>query len=228
MQVLAIISRKGGVGKSTLAAHLAVEAERQKAGPVVLVDMDPQRSLGDWWDARAGETPVLANTTAATLERDLVALAADFSLAIIDTPPALTGEIGAVVRLADLVLIPSRPSPNDLRAIGGSIELAEAARKRMVFVVNQAVPRTRIAADAAIELSQHGTVAPVAIGARTDFATSMIDGRTVMELAPGSKSALEIAELWKYVNLQIRKSIEVKNDQSSKPIGKQSDRQKAG
>lgn len=225
MQILAIISRKGGVGKSTLAAHLAVEAERQQAGPVVLIDADPQRSLGDWWDARNSQTPVLANTSAATLERDLEVLAGEFKLAIIDTPPALSREISSVVRLADLVLIPSRPSPNDLRAIGGSIELAEAAKKRMVFVVNQAVSRTRIAAEAAIELSQHGTVSPVAIGARTDFATSMIDGRTVMELAPDGKSALEIADLCKYVLKQIRK---VKDVKTSEPIGQQPDRQKTG
>ena len=75
----------------------------------------------------------------------------------------------------------------------------------MVFVVNGAAPRAKIAGEAAVALSQHGTVAPVTLFQRTDFASSMIDGRTVQELDAKSKSASEIADLWKYVNAQLHK-----------------------
>ena len=106
---------------------------------------------------------------------------------------------------ADLVLIPTRPSPHDLRAVGATIELVEQVGKRMVFVINGAANRAKITGQAAIALSQHGTVAPSILAQRTDFAASMTDGRTVQELDPSSRSAAEIVELWKYVDAQLRK-----------------------
>jgi chromosome partitioning protein len=131
---------------------------------------------------------------------------AGIKLAIIDTPPAVTETIRKVLAVADLVLIPTRPSPHDLRAVGSTVELVEAARKRMVFVINGAAQRAKITGEAAIALSQHGTVAPVTLYQRTDFAASMIDGRTAQEIDPTSRSAGEVAELWSYVSAQIHKS----------------------
>ena len=75
----------------------------------------------------------------------------------------------------------------------------------MIFVIKGAAQRARITGEAAISLSQYGTVAPVTIFQRTDFASSMIDGRTVQEIDETSRSANEIAELWKYVHTQLRK-----------------------
>ena len=75
----------------------------------------------------------------------------------------------------------------------------------MIFVINGAAHRARIAGEAAVALSQHGTVAPVTMHQRTDFASSMVDGRTVSEVDPRSSSALEIASLWKYVDTRLRK-----------------------
>jgi chromosome partitioning protein len=80
----------------------------------------------------------------------------------------------------------------------------EASGKPMIFVVNGAATRARITADAAVALSQHGKVAPVTIYQRTDFAQSMIDGRTAQELDSSSRSAGEITELWTYVRKQLR------------------------
>jgi chromosome partitioning protein len=130
---------------------------------------------------------------------------AGVKLAIIDTPPAVTDTIRKVLAVADLVLIPTRPSPHDLRAVGSTVELAEAAGKRMIFVINGAAQRAKITGEAAIALSQHGTVAPVTLYQRTDFAASMIDGRTVQEIDAGGRSAAEITELWMYVSAQLRK-----------------------
>ncbi len=200
MQVLAITSQKGGTGKTTLAGHVAVEAERRGAGPVALIDTDPQGSLSSWWNAREAETPVFVQTLVERLPDDLDRLRQEGTkLVIIDTPPALTSTIIEVVRVSDLVVIPIRPSPHDLRAAGTTVELVEFLNKPLVFVINAANARARITGEAAIALSQHGTVAPSIIHQRTDFAASMIDGRTVMEIQKAGRSAAEIVALWDYL-----------------------------
>lgn len=210
MRIIAFASQKGGVGKTTLAGHLAVEAERQGAGPVALLDTDPQGSLAAWWNVRKAEIPLFARAEIGNLSPQLAALARDgIKLVVIDTPPAITENIRAVVTAADLVLIPTRPSPHDLRAVGATVDLVATARKPMVFIVNGATSRrAKITADAAIALSQHGTVAPVTVHQRVDFAVSMIDGRTAGELDPTSNSAREITELWNYVNARAKTVME--------------------
>ena len=136
----------------------------------------------------------------------LNAAQAQFDLCIIDTPPAAPEWLAEALGAADLVLIPVRPSPDDLRAVGATVDLCERAGKPLIFVVNAATPKARITSEAAVALSQHGTVAPVTLHHRTDYAASMIDGRTVQELDPASKSAGEVAELWSYVDKQLRKA----------------------
>lgn len=206
MRVLVIASQKGGVGKTTIAGHLGVMAESKGAGPVALIDTDPQGSLSSWWNERQAETPVFASVDIAHLAEHLEQLKkAGIKLAIIDTPPAVTDIIRKVLAVADVVLIPTRPSPHDLRAVGSTVELVEAAGKRMVFVINGAAQRAKITGEAAIALSQHGTVAPVTLYQRTDFAASMIDGRTAQEIDAMSRSAAEVEKLWIYVFTQLHK-----------------------
>lgn len=120
-------SQKGGAGKTTLAAHLAIAGGGDS--PAVLLDTDhPQDSLSAWRNVRAAEIPALATTTIADLPAKLAALAAaGCKVAVLDPPPAITEAIGAVVRSADLVLIPTRPSPHDLRAVGSTVDLVRAA-----------------------------------------------------------------------------------------------------
>lgn len=206
MRTIVVASQKGGVGKTTIAGHLGVMAEQSKDGPVALIDTDPQGSLASWWNERTNEAPLFARVEIGKLTEHLQALSkGGIKLAIIDTPPSVTEMIQQVLRTADLVLIPTRPSPHDLRAVGSTVELVENAGKRMIFVINGAAPRARIAGEAAVALSQHGTVAPVTLYQRTDFASSMIDGRTVQEIDPKGRSAEEIGQLWKYVSTQLRK-----------------------
>src|SRR3954451_4186698 len=206
MRVIALASQKGGSGKTTIAAHLAVQAGRVGEGAAVLVDIDEPGSLGEWWRERKDETPDLAPVKVADLEGNLAEWRKyGTAIAIIDTPPNLTGSIERVISTADLVLIPARPSPHDLRAVAATVDMAKRAGKPFLFVVNGAAPRANITAEAVAALSEHGRVAPVILYQRTDYAVSMIDGRTVMELAPSSRSAQEIAELWKSVHASIRK-----------------------
>ena len=208
MRTIVIASPKGGTGKSTLTGHLAVEAERQESGPVAIVDTDPQGTLSDWWNARQAPTPLFAAVDTAQLPSRLDALREHgIEVVLIDTPPAFTQTTHRTLAVADLVVVPVRPSPHDLRAVGTVIEAVEQQGKPFVFVVNAAIPRTRIALDAVRALAQHGKVAPVTLHNRIDFATSMVDGRTATELNEKSRSSDEVAELWSYVNSQLRKSV---------------------
>ena len=105
MRVLALASQKGGSGKTTLSGHLAVQAQRAGAGPVVLIDIDPQGSLADWWNEREAEYPAFAHTTVARLAGDLATLRQQgFKLAVIDTPPAITMAIQSVISVAELIV----------------------------------------------------------------------------------------------------------------------------
>jgi chromosome partitioning protein len=204
VHIIVTASQKGGSGKTTLTGHLAVEAEKAGAGPVALVDTDPQGSLALWWNARAAQTPVFVKTGPMELAATLAKLEqAGIRLTLIDTPPAITESISQVVSFADLVLVPTRPSPHDLRAVGATVDIAERHNKALIFVLNEAVARARITGESAVALSQHGTVAPVTIHHRVDFAASMIDGRTVGEVVVNSPSAREIADLWLYVQQKL-------------------------
>ena len=125
---------------------------------------------------------------------------------MIDTPPAITMAIQSVIQVAELIVVPTRPSPHDLRAVGATVDLCERAGKPLLFVVNAATPKARITSEAAVALSQHGTVAPVTIHQRTEFAASMIDGRTVMETEPNGRSAAEVEALWGYIYDRLEKN----------------------
>jgi chromosome partitioning protein len=207
MRVLALASQKGGSGKTTLSGHLAVQAQLAGAGPVVLIDIDPQGSLADWWNEREAELPAFAQTTVARLQADLEMLRQQgFRLAVIDTPPAITMAIQSVITVAELIVIPTRPSPHDLRAVGATVDLCDRAGKPLLFVVNGATPKAKITYEAAVALSQHGTVAPVTLHHRVDFAASMIDGRTVMEVDSNGRSAGEVRELWTYISDRLEKN----------------------
>lgn len=200
MKIIVLASQKGGAGKTTLAAHLAVVAEQEGAGPAVLIDTDPQGSLSAWWNAREADAPALASTSLADLPAKLQALAsAGFKLAVIDTPPAITAAIRDVVRLADLVLIPTRPSPHDLRAVGSTVDIAQETGRPFAFAVTQAKPTARLTVQAVAALSAHGAVAPSIVHDRVDYAASMVDGRTVRETDPRGRSAEEMKQLLSFV-----------------------------
>ena len=200
MHILVLASQKGGSGKTTLSGHLAVEAQNAGVGGVALIDTDPQGSLSHWWNARAAREPLFAKVGLLELGEALEHLSrSGIRLTVIDTPPAITESISSVIAHADLVILPTRPSPHDLRAVGDTVDIADRHVKPVLFVINAATPRARITGEAAVALSQHGTVAPVTIHHRVDFAASMVDGRTVGEVMAKSASAKEIRELWIYV-----------------------------
>jgi len=198
---MVLASQKGGVGKTTLSGHLAIEADKAGLGPVALIDTDPQAGLTGWWKERpnAEHTPMIRiqpDGLRATLRQ---LHEAGIGFVVIDTPPAITESIRETVRQADLVVIPTKPSPHDLRAVGATVDIVAGENRPMVFVMNMATQRARITGEAAVLLSQHGTVSPVTIHHRVDLASSMADGRVVREVDPKSRSAEEITALWNYL-----------------------------
>lgn len=182
-----------------LARHLSVEAERAGAGKVALVDVDPMRGLALWWEARAAETPPLIDITHGLPAAIATAKRMKIDLLFVDTPPSASASVEEAIGLADMVLIPVQPSPDDLRAVGSTVDLANRARKPLVFAITRTKPRVKLTGQAAVVLSQHGTVAPTQISDRTIYAASGTDGRTAPEIEPAGEAAKEIAALWAYI-----------------------------
>src|SRR4051812_38469542 len=163
MQTIVLASRKGGSGKSMLTRHLAVEIERATGSKVAIADADPMQGSILWWKARQADSPALIEATQGLEAVAATARRMGVGFLIIDTPPSAGDAVRDAIGMADLVVVPVQPSPDDLRAAGSTVKLAKEFRKRMVFVINRTKPRVKLTGQAAITLSQHGTVAPAMI-----------------------------------------------------------------
>lgn len=115
---------------------------------------------------------------------------------LIDTPPTISDQSETVLGLADLVLIPVRPSPADLWAVSETVSLVKNAAKPFLFVITQAKAQAGITAQTIAALSEHGRVARTFIADRVPYAMAMTGGRTAPELSPKSPAALEVSALW--------------------------------
>jgi chromosome partitioning protein len=203
-RMLALISQKGGSGKTTLALHLAVIA--QEAGlRTLLVDCDPQRSVAGWWRARAAAAPELVETTPDQLRTVLEAAQADgVALIVVDTRPSVERDTAEVARVADFSLIPTRPSILDLRAIGATVDVIKALNRPAAIILN-ACPAPRGAGEASVTVeARRGLLAyglPIAsqaVTVRAALAHALIDGRAVTEFEPDGKAAGELRRVWKW------------------------------
>lgn len=210
MQTIAITARKGGVGKTTLATHLSVIAA-EPDHPVLLFDTDPQRSLKWWWDLRAGETPALVECEARELPSILSAARREgVALAIIDTPPHAEASIAEAMRVADLVLVPTRPGPFDLAAVATTLDLAHRVGRTPLAVINHAPPRTgpaepAIVAEARETLSRMGaTVLASVVSQRVALSHAVIAGQTVNEYEPEGRAAAETLALWRELQTHLK------------------------
>jgi chromosome partitioning protein len=205
MNVIVVASQKGGAGKTTLVRSLAVAAE-QAYGRAAMLDTDPQGSLTSWWNRRAAETPHLVKINPSEFSAGIAQLeAARIEHLFVDTPPSVHPEVATLLKHATLAVVPVRPSPDDLDAVGGTLALIEAASCPFVFVLTQAKPRTRLQMQAVLALAKHGKLAPTIIHDRTDFPTAAITGRTVTELEQEGPSAGEVRDVLTYVLTQSTK-----------------------
>jgi chromosome partitioning protein len=197
LKTIVITSQKGGSGKTTLAAHLAVEAEAKGDGPAWVIDTDKQATLSQWHERREDEAPQRLEVPFARLAAGLQKLAEQgAAYCFVDTAPTISEQSAIVLKLADLVLIPVRPSPADLWAVSETVELVKAAGRPFLFVITQAKPQASITAQAVAALSQHGRVAQSFVADRVPYAVAMTGGRTAPELSATSPAAAEIAGLW--------------------------------
>ncbi|MBV9747923.1 MAG: AAA family ATPase [Acetobacteraceae bacterium] len=198
MQTLAMIAQKGGTGKTTLALSLAVVAEA--AGQTVLViDLDPQASACRWSDRRATDTPTVMDAQPARLAAALAKAAqAGVDLAIVDTPARMEQAAVEAAKVADLVLIPCKPSILDLETLRTTAELVQGRAKRLPVVILNAIPaqgtRHEQAAEAIAGMGL--TVCPTHVGQRVAFEYAAQAGQSVTEYEPDGRAALDIRQLY--------------------------------
>lgn len=200
-RVLALLSQKGGAGKTTLAVHLAVALTGDRR--VVLVDTDPQGSAASWHRKREAETPELVACAPGDIGATLRTVRAERrpGLIIIDSMPSVASDIASLARAADLVLIPCRPSSVDLEAVGGTVRLVKDARVTAALLLN-ACPAPRGVAEAAVTtearraLAQYGLpVLDETVGHRAALSHALAGGWAIQEFEPASAAAKEIRRL---------------------------------
>lgn len=204
MRTIAIISQKGGAGKTTLAVHLAVSAE-QSGLTTAVIDLDPQASAAKWGDRRGEAPPEVISAQAARLAH-LLTTARDggADLTIIDTAPNSDSAALAAAKAADLILIPCRPATFDLDAIGATVDMAKLANVPAVVVLNAVPIRGTLADEARAVVAGYGvSVAPAQMHQRAAYANAVIDGRAVQEYEPGGKAAEEINRLHGWICGQV-------------------------
>lgn len=205
LKTLAIIARKGGTGKTTLAVHLAAAAHA--CGYVTLLaDTDRQHSAVEWRRMRQiSEPAVEAVKPGALFARQQDAARAGVGLLVVDTGPSVEEEVEQAVRCADLCLVVARPNFFDIRAVADSAALAARFHKPVAFVLNQAPHRQQsieapVLMEAVAALRALGfPVAPIGLRTRVAYQRSVAHGSTAQDLEPASSAASEIAALWSWV-----------------------------
>jgi chromosome partitioning protein len=202
MPTIAIVSQKGGSGKTTLAINLAVAATNDDK-LTCIIDTDPQATAAAWSDWRGDYQPEVITTPPARLARTLQTCAkADVEVIVIDTPPHADAAAREAVKAADIVLVPTRPRPFDLHALEATAELIAYARK-LAFVVLNGVPAeaTRVIAEASEYIQSLGLkVCPLHFGERAAFHHSSAAGEVASVLDPAGKAAAETEALWQWLS----------------------------
>jgi chromosome partitioning protein len=205
MRTIAVIARKGGSGKTTVAAHLALAAHL-RGRETLVADTDAQRSATQVLKGRKNAGPAWAETSGAKLfALQLASQRAGTDLMVIDTPAVAEEEIGSAIVVADLSLLVIRPTFLDLAAALQTAEIIRRLRKPALIVLNQApVQRAGVeppAVKKALEalLLMRLPVIPTILRARAAYQTALETGRSVEELEPPTEAASEVAELWSFV-----------------------------
>lgn len=224
MKTLAVLSRKGGTGKTTLALHLAAQA--QALGHRTLVaDADTQHSSLDWFRQRVVAGPAVVDARPGTLftVRE-AAIRSGVDLTVIDTRPSADADCIEAARLADLCLVVVRPSAFDIRAVGETAEMLLRQRRAGWFVINQAPPRRNGLESAAVrnavkQLEAHGLpVAPIGLRTRAVYQQAVAHGLTAAEVSPDGVAAAEVSALWSAVAAALWPKVEARTPVIRGPI----------
>lgn len=203
MKTIAIISQKGGAGKTTLAVHLAVCAQLNGYRSAV-VDLDPQATARKWGDKRRAEPEVVGDHAERLSFLTDAAKANGADILVIDTAPNADRASLMAARAADLILIPCRPAAFDLDAIEATCDLASLAKKPAWVLFSSTPVRSALVEEARRGLMEQGRlVAPQTLHQRVAFSHSVIDGRTAMEFEPFGKASLEMQEIYAWACSQL-------------------------
>jgi chromosome partitioning protein len=198
-KVVVLAASKGGPGKTTLAAALAVRACQESQG-VALIDLDPQQSLARWWELRgAWKHPELIADVEVPSAGVETARGKGCDWVFIDTPPGFLSTIEAAIGVANLVLVPVRASALDVEAVAPVVELCQAQNVPFAFVINQAEARWKMTESAANFLGNYGKVLEEFVSYRKPYITGMTLGQTGPEVENDGKCSAEINALWRVV-----------------------------
>jgi len=200
MQTVAVISQKGGSGKTTLALHLAVASQAAGRNTAV-IDLDPQASAAKWSDRRENDVPVVLSAHASRLSNEMErARKAECDILLLDTAPHSDSAALEATKLAELVLIPCRPAILDMEAISNTLDLVRTQSTPVCVVMNAVAPQgneAREAAEAIAELD--APVCSVHLVNRVAFSRSLITGQTAQEFEPDGKAAQEALRLHEFM-----------------------------
>lgn len=205
LSTIAVVSQKGGSGKTTLAIHIATRAA-QAGHQSCVVDTDPQASAAAWSDWRGDFLPVVVTSPPARLTRTIEsARKQGMDFVVIDTPPHADAAAREAIKAADIVLIPTRLRAFDLVALEPIVDLVALA-KTPAFVVFNAVPAGAkvLVADAQETARKLGlAICPVTLGERAAFHRSSAKGEVASEIDADGKAAKEVEKLWKWLGKQL-------------------------
>jgi chromosome partitioning protein len=210
MFTIVLATQKGGSGKSTLAIGLALAA-MQDGHTVRLIETDPQGTISNWKRRRTNAEPMVEpiNNTGVIEQRLQAYERSGVTLTIIDTAGSVNAMTTAAIRVADLCLIPARPSPADIEATAPTLGIVRSCDTPFAFVLNQTPFRGQRISNAAatlgdeVPLDVSGVLALPYIVMRNDHQDALGAGLAVTEYAPAGKSAEEIRDLWRWVEKKL-------------------------
>jgi len=203
-KVFTVAQQKGGAGKTTLVAHLAI-AWMQLGYRVATVDIDPQASLTRWFEVReqaTGGEPGFSHTqiTGWRTQAEVERLTRNHDVVVIDSPPHAQTEARIAVRAASLVIAPVQPSPMDVWAVQPTLDLARQEKRRLFLVLNRVPSRAKLADELIGKVRDlisppEVDLAAAQIGNRTAYAGTLLTGLSVTEAARRTQAAAEMQTL---------------------------------
>lgn len=217
MKTLAVITQKGGAGKTTIATAMAVAAELDGKHAAIF-DLDPQATACFWNDVREAETPAVQDCSASRLPHYLKAAAdAGCDLAVIDCPAVHRDIAHDAAALADFVLIPTRADVFDIRSMMQTIEVVRAVGTPHAVVLNFCPPSGPEVPAAQEGVSGLGAeLCPVQLHQLKAYSRAQQTGQTAQETAPGSGAAQQIIGLYGYTIMKLYQG-DVRHGQEAKP-----------